>query len=110
MCRNQGLLPELGRSGPEERGQGEMAKTTIEFSNAAFEQLGRLSGEFTTTKAEILRRALGLYAFVCDQVKQPDTRLGIVDADGTAQKIIVLPELEMKGYGSGPSGGREENS
>jgi len=70
-----------------------MAKTTttIEFSDAASEQLARLSGELSTTKADILRKALELYVFLADELRQGEGQLGIVNRQGETEKIIVFP-------------------
>ena len=57
-----------------------MAKTTIEFSETAIAQLDQLGGTLHATKAEILRNALSLYAYIVQQLQeQPDKMLGIVN-------------------------------
>lgn len=75
-----------------------MAKTTIEFNDHATDQLNELSGLLGTTKAEILRSALTLYAFVTHELTQTEgdaSYLGILNRDGKADKIVVVPGLRV---------------
>lgn len=76
-----------------------MAKTTIEFSEAAIAQLDQLAGTLHATKAEILRNALSLYAYVVYQLNgAPDRMLGIVNeshGDGKVEKLLAVPGVQL---------------
>ncbi len=72
-----------------------MAKTTVEFSEKAAEELGRLAGELETTKTEVLRDALSLYSFVVRELqKGHDTNLAIAEGN-EVKKHIVVPGLRV---------------
>ena len=74
-----------------------MAKTTIEFSDAAIAQLDHLADTLHATKAEILRNSLSLYAYIVHQLQgQNDKVLGIInESDGTSriEKLFVVPGI-----------------
>ena len=75
-----------------------MAKTTIEFSETAVAQLDQLAGSLHATKAEILRNALSLYAYIVHQLQGQDKMLGIVnEAEGVSrvEKLFVVPGIPM---------------
>jgi len=76
-----------------------MAKTTIEFSETAISQLDQLAGTLHATKAEILRNALSLYAYVVYQLQgAPDRMLGIVNesqGDSKVEKLLAVPGVQM---------------
>ncbi len=74
-----------------------MAKTTIEFNESASEELGRLAETLSTTKADVLRGALSLYAFIVDELyRQEGRQLGIVNNEDKVEKIIVVPSLQTR--------------
>jgi hypothetical protein len=75
-----------------------MAKTTIEFSETAIAQLDQLADTLHATKAEILRNALSLYAYIVYQLEgQPDKMLGIVnESQGSkVEKLLAVPGVQM---------------
>lgn len=74
-----------------------MAKTTIEFSETAVAQLDQLGGTLHATKAEILRNALSLYAYIVHQLEgQPDRMLGIVnESQGKVEKLLAVPGIQL---------------
>jgi predicted transcriptional regulator len=74
-----------------------MAKTTIEFSESATAQLDQLGRTLDASKAEILRNALSLYAYIVHQVKgQPGKMLGIVNEGqgNEVEKLIAVPGIQ----------------
>ena len=73
-----------------------MAKTTVEFNDAAAAELARIASVLQTQKADVLRAALSLYAFIVDELSLGDTRqLGIIE-DDQVRKVIVVPGLQRK--------------
>ena len=81
-----------------------MAKTTIEFSETAIAQLDQLAASLHATKAEILRNALSLYAYIVPQLQEQDKMLGIIkERDGTSkvEKLFVVPGIQAMGRGKG---------
>lgn len=78
-----------------------MAKTTIEFSDAGIAQLDRLASTLHGTKAEVLRNALSLYAYIVDQLHdEPNKILGIVnERDGNRiEKLIAVPGVQLANF------------
>jgi hypothetical protein len=75
-----------------------MAKTTIEFSEAADRVLDDMTKTLGSSKAEIIRNALALYAYLLDQLKsQPDYELAIATrADNKVVKAVVVPGLSIQ--------------
>lgn len=70
-----------------------MPKTTIEFSESAIAQLDHMADTLHTTKADVLRNALSLYAFLTNQLQeQPGRLLGIVN-DQKIEKLIAVPGI-----------------
>jgi Ribbon-helix-helix protein, copG family len=75
-----------------------MAKTTIEFSETAIAQLDQLADTLHTTKSDILRNALSLYAYIVYQLEgQPDKMLGIVnESQGSkVEKLLAVPGVQL---------------
>ncbi|HUK17725.1 MAG TPA: hypothetical protein VLW65_14975 [Bryobacteraceae bacterium] len=75
-----------------------MAKTTIEFSDTANAQLDRLSETLHTSKADILRNALSLYAYIVYQLQsQPGRMLGIVNEHegNRVEKFLAVPGVQL---------------
>jgi len=72
-----------------------MAKTTIEFSPAADRMLEDMTEKLGTSKAEVIRNALSLYAYLMDQlIAQPAFELAIAQkADNKVLKAVVVPGL-----------------
>ena len=82
-----------------------MAKTTIEFGEGAALALDQLAADFGTTKANVLRNALGLYVFVVNQLsEEKGSQLGIVGRMNRVLKLIVVP-----GFMTPPSKERERD-
>jgi hypothetical protein len=77
--------------------QKAMAKTTIEFSDSAISQLEHIAETLQTSKADVLRNALSLYAYIVGQVhEQPGRILGIVNEsrDNHIDKLIAVPGIQ----------------
>jgi len=72
-----------------------MAKTTIEFSPAADRMLEGMTQRLGSSKAEVIRNALSLYAYLMDQlIAQPTYELAIAQkADNKVIKAVVVPGL-----------------
>jgi hypothetical protein len=72
-----------------------MAKTTIEFSPAADRMLEDMTERLGASKAEVIRNALALYAYLMDQlISQPTYELAIAQkADNKVLKAVVVPGL-----------------
>jgi hypothetical protein len=71
-----------------------MAKTTVEFSEQAAQELAGMAEKLSTSKAEVLRDALSLYAFIVDELRSTQGRqLGIVEHEEKVKKIIVVPGI-----------------
>lgn len=68
-----------------------MAKTTIEFNEIASNALDQLVRELQIGKADVLRHALSLYAFVVEQSKN-GYQLGLVK-NGEAKQLIIVPGI-----------------
>ena len=73
-----------------------MARSTIEFNDAADNQLEYLRATLgVKSKAEVVRNALSLYAYLVDLLQKPDRALGIIaeDEDNRIEKVIVVPGI-----------------
>jgi hypothetical protein len=75
-----------------------MARSTIEFNEAADEQLQYLTRELgVKSKAEIVRNALSLYSYLVGELTNPDRHLalGIIakDRDNQVEQVIVVPGI-----------------
>ena len=72
-----------------------MAKTTVEFSEAADTMLTSMTSRLGTSKAEVIRNALALYAYLMDQLMDhPAYELAIAQkADNKVVKGVVVPGL-----------------
>jgi hypothetical protein len=71
-----------------------MPKTTIEFSDSAISQLEGIADTLHTTKADVLRNALSLYAYIVQQLQErPGRMLGVVNEsqDNKIEKLIAVP-------------------
>ena len=79
-----------------ERECSSMARSTIEFNDAADDQLEYLTTTLgVKSKAEVVRNALSLYSYLVELLQQPNRVLGIVDQDqgNTIEKVILVPGL-----------------
>lgn len=67
-----------------------MAKMTVEFNQEISDILSSLSREEGRSKTEILRRAIGLYAWLEKEVsdKDNDKVIAVTDAEGNVSKVI----------------------
>ena len=72
-----------------------MAKTTVEFSDIAADELAQLADRLSTTKADVLRNALSLYAFLFEKMSQKGRQLGIVEGDHDVKMIVAVPGLRV---------------
>jgi len=75
-----------------------MARTTIEFTDDASSALEALASRLQTSKTEVLRNALSLYAFVIGEITG-DRRLAVVS--GTEKKLeelIAIPGFVQKAF------------
>lgn len=85
-----------------------MAKTTLEFSDAAADELARIAEASSTTKADVIRRALALYGYLVNELKpKPDggkIELGIIENEKDIKKIVVVPGLTYPGEQESASG------
>lgn len=72
-----------------------MAKTTIEFGDRAADELANMAREMETSKAEVIRDALSLYAFIFRELSgKEDSSLAIVQKD-EIKKLIVVPGVRV---------------
>ncbi len=74
-----------------------MGRSTIEFNDAADTQLGYLAKTLgVKSKAEVVRNALSLYAYLVKLLEEPDRALGIIaeDDNNRIEKVIVVPGLQ----------------
>ena len=67
-----------------------MPKYTIEIGAEADRQLGRVSSEKGTSKAEIMRRALATYVYLSDETVQGN-KVAIKDKNRQNERELVLP-------------------
>jgi hypothetical protein len=73
-----------------------MPRSTIEFSPAADKQLEDLTITLgASSKAEIVRNALSLYAYLAADLAVPNRALGIIatDRNNSIERVIVVPGL-----------------
>ena len=75
-----------------------MAKTTIEFSEQADRMLDSMTKTLGASKAEVIRNALALYAYLMDQLlRQPNYELAIATKeDNKVVKAVVVPGLSTQ--------------
>ena len=71
-----------------------MAKTTIQFNEAATGALDRLADTLQASKAEIVRNSLSLYSFVLNELKEEGKALAVIK-NGAVEARIAVPGLEM---------------
>lgn len=77
------------------RPKRDMAKTTIEFNEKAADELTRLTTELETSKAEVVRDALSLYAYVVRELANHNRHLAIVEGEDSVKKHIVVPGIRV---------------
>lgn len=72
-----------------------MAKTTIEFSEPADKVLTSMTSRLGASKAEVIRNALALYAYLTEQLmNEPAYELAIAQkSDNKVIKAVVVPGL-----------------
>lgn len=68
--------------------------TTIAFDDRADAELEHLADDLQTSRAGIIRNALGLYAFLKRELSQPNRTLAILQ-NGQVQTRIAVPGLEV---------------
>jgi hypothetical protein len=76
-----------------------MGRTTIEFNQGADAELGYLANTLgVKSKAEVVRNALSLYAYLVQLLDKPDRALGIIaeDQGNRIEKVIVVPGLQRR--------------
>jgi hypothetical protein len=76
-----------------------MQRSTIEFNDAADAQLADLTRTLgASSKAEVVRNALSLYAFVVELLKKPHRVLGIIaeDEGNRVEKVILVPGMRAE--------------
>jgi hypothetical protein len=75
-----------------------MAKTTIEFSEPADKMLTSMTTRLGSSKAEVVRNALALYAYLVNQLlDRPSYELAIAEKEGNkVVKSIVVPGLHTQ--------------
>ncbi|MDP2935030.1 MAG: hypothetical protein Q8O86_00910 [Dehalococcoidia bacterium] len=67
-----------------------MAKLTVEFNDRMNQMLEDLAAKDKTTKVSVIRRALALYKFVEEEVKDKDKRrLAITEGEKVIKEIVV---------------------
>jgi predicted transcriptional regulator len=67
-----------------------MPKLTVEFNDRMNEMLEQLAQEEDTSKVDIIRRALALYKYVEDEVRENDKRkLAIAEGDEVIKEIVL---------------------
>ncbi len=88
-----------------------MPRSTIEFNNAADMQLQELTQTLgASSKAEIVRNALSLYAYLVDLLKTPNRALGIIAEDdgNRVEKVILVPGMNTLALNAQRSRDEEE--
>jgi hypothetical protein len=73
-----------------------MPRTTIEFSRPADDQLEQMTAKVgASSKAEVIRNALSLYAFVINELHDiPNHDLAIADnVTNKVVKVVIVPGL-----------------
>jgi hypothetical protein len=66
----------------------ELTRITADFSPEAYQTLNEVADLMNTTKADVLRRSLGLLRFVLQEQKE-GRKIVIEDGVGTVRKEIV---------------------
>ena len=66
----------------------ELTRITADFSLEAYQTLNEVADLMNTTKADVLRRSLGLLRFVLQEQKE-GRKIVIEDGVGTVRKEIV---------------------
>jgi hypothetical protein len=66
-----------------------MAKTTVAFQGKAESTLAALAEQLDVPKADVLRNALSLYAYVLKELQPPGRDLAIVHLEDVLTKIAV---------------------
>jgi hypothetical protein len=75
-------------------GRGHMARTTMEFTDAASLALDALSSQLGVSKTEVLRNALSLYSFLVGELGAGNRKLAIVSGtDNTLEHLVAVPGL-----------------
>jgi hypothetical protein len=72
-----------------------MARTTIEFTDAASVALENLSQRLGLSKTEVLRHALSLYAFVIGEITGPHKLAIVSTPDKTVEQLIAVPGVQQ---------------
>ena len=75
-----------------------MPRTTIEFSPQADGHLNSLADALHVTKAEVVRSALSLYAYVAEKLQlDPARELAIIesrpDGQDVVKQVIAVPSI-----------------
>jgi len=76
-----------------------MGRSTIEFNDGADAELGYLAKTLgVKSKAEVVRNALSLYAYLVQLLDKPERALGIIaeDQGNRIEKVIVVPGLQRR--------------
>jgi hypothetical protein len=82
-----------------------MPRCTIEFNDAADAQLADLTRTLgASSKAEVVRNALSLYAFLVELLKKPHRVLGIIaeDEGNRVEKVILVPGMNTLALQNAP--------
>jgi predicted transcriptional regulator len=67
-----------------------MPKLTVEFNERMNEMLEALAAKEDTTKVDIIRRALALYKYVEEEVRENERRrLAIAEGDKVVKEIVL---------------------
>lgn len=79
-------------------GETKMPRTTIEFSPQADGHLNSLADALHVTKAEVVRSALSLYAYVAEKLQSnPARELAIIETgpngQDTIKQVIAVPSI-----------------
>jgi predicted transcriptional regulator len=68
-----------------------MPKLTIRFGDRTDKMLTELAEEKGTTKTEIIRRALGTYKYLDEEIKDGSKRVSITTTSNDTIKDVILP-------------------
>lgn len=67
-----------------------MARLTLEFGPEGDEILKKLAAEASTTKVDVIRRALALYKYAIEETKGSKRRLSITEDNKVIKDILNI--------------------
>ena len=76
-----------------------MSRSTIEFNDIGDRELAQIGTTLgIKSKAEIVRNALSLYAYLAQNLNKPERSLGIIAEDNhnSIEKVIAVPGISFR--------------